>query len=319
MNGSGLDKAVVMARGLGKRMQQPAGGSTLDRDQAAVADAGIKAMIPIGRPFLDYVLSALADAGIRRVCLVIGPEHTAIRQYYGGQVPLERLRIDFAVQEVADGTAHAVAAAKAFADADDFLVLNADNYYPVEAIRPLIALSPDGRRQTSVSPIPRSRIRENSESEISRFPLREEESRTKNGACENSMFAVALFERQALLERSNIPADRIERFAIAGRNEAGLLAEIVEKPDPATLARFPEPWLISMNLWRFGSAIFAACRAIGPSPRGEFELVDAVRYAMARLDVRFQAVCVRAPVLDMTCRDDIAPVAARLAGLEVRL
>jgi dTDP-glucose pyrophosphorylase len=295
MSGGVLDKAVVMARGLGKRMQQPVGGAALDRDQAAAADAGIKAMIPIGRPFLDYVLSALADAGVRRVCLVIGPEHAAIREYYGQQVSLERLRIDFAVQEVADGTAHAVAAAEAFADADDFLVLNADNYYPVEAIRPLVALSPENRHPSGASPIPGSRIPG------------------------NSVFAVALFERQALLERSNIPADRIARYAIAGRTEAGTLAEIVEKPDPATLARFPEPWLVSMNLWRFGPAIIEACRAIGPSPRDEFELVDAVRYAMTQLDVQFHAVCVQAPVLDLTCRDDIAPVAARLEGIKVQL
>ena len=128
-----------------------------------------------------------------------------------------------------------------------------------------------------------------------------------------------MFERQALLERSNIPADRIARYAIAGRTEAGTLAEIVEKPDPATLARFPEPWLVSMNLWRFGPAIIEACRAIGPSPRDEFELVDAVRYAMTQLDVQFHAVCAQAPVLDLTCRDDIAPVAARLEGIKVQL
>ena len=55
-------KAVILARGLGKRMRQADEHASLDPKQAAVADQGIKAMIPIGRPFLDYVLSALADA-----------------------------------------------------------------------------------------------------------------------------------------------------------------------------------------------------------------------------------------------------------------
>jgi len=61
-------------------------------------------MIPIGRPFLDYVLSALADAGLAEVCLVIGPEHGAVREYYGGVARLTRVRVAFAVQEKPLGT-----------------------------------------------------------------------------------------------------------------------------------------------------------------------------------------------------------------------
>ena len=39
-------------------------------------------MIPIGRPFMDYALSGLADAGYAEACLVIGPEHQIVRNYY---------------------------------------------------------------------------------------------------------------------------------------------------------------------------------------------------------------------------------------------
>ena len=83
MPGPEMDKIVVLARGLGSRMRRNEAAAGIDGRQAAMADAGIKAMIPIGRPFLDYVLSAAADAGYRHVCLVIGPEHNAIREYYG--------------------------------------------------------------------------------------------------------------------------------------------------------------------------------------------------------------------------------------------
>ena len=70
-----------LARGLGKRMREQAQtGARVDAAQAEAADRGVKAMIPIGRPFLDYVLSALADAGYTETCLVIGPEHGAIRE-----------------------------------------------------------------------------------------------------------------------------------------------------------------------------------------------------------------------------------------------
>ena len=126
-----VTKAVILARGLGTRMRKAAEGAALDEVQARAADAGLKGMIPIGRPFLDYVISALADAGLGEICLVIGPEHQAIRDYYGREAALSRVRVAFAVQERPLGTANAVAAAKAFAGADEFLVVNSDNYYPV--------------------------------------------------------------------------------------------------------------------------------------------------------------------------------------------
>ncbi|MBN1570130.1 MAG: hypothetical protein JXA73_19970, partial [Acidobacteria bacterium] len=91
-------KAVIMARGLGTRMRKADASAVLSRDQMEAAGTGVKAMIPIGRPFLDYVLSGLADAGYSRLCLVIGPKHQGMRDYYRRQAPPKRVRIDFAIQ-----------------------------------------------------------------------------------------------------------------------------------------------------------------------------------------------------------------------------
>ena len=114
--------------------------AVLEASQAAAADTGVKAMIPFGRPFLDYVLSALADAGLSEICLVIGPEHGAIRRYYTRSVSPRRLLVSFAIQEKPLGTADAVLAAEAFAGNDPFVAVNADNYYPVSAYRSLCFL-----------------------------------------------------------------------------------------------------------------------------------------------------------------------------------
>ena len=103
-----INKAVIMARGLGTRMRKSDDAVILDSRQTEVAGMGIKAMIPIDRPFLDYVLSELANAGYSDVCLVIGPEHTLIRDYYRLESPPERIRIHFAVQPQPLGTADAV-------------------------------------------------------------------------------------------------------------------------------------------------------------------------------------------------------------------
>jgi glucose-1-phosphate thymidylyltransferase len=138
-----MDKAVILARGLGTRMRRDDEGAEMSAEQAATADTGVKAMIPIDRPFLDYVLHDLAEAGCTKVCLVIGPEHQQVRDYYGS-VPCERLEVDFAIQEKPLGTANAVAAAETFADGDSVLVINSDNYYPLEALRALVELDGSG-------------------------------------------------------------------------------------------------------------------------------------------------------------------------------
>lgn len=132
-------KAVVLARGLGTRMRAADEHARLTPEQAAMADSGVKGMIAIDRPFLDYVLSALADAGFGEVCLVIGPEHGTLRDYYESGGAPSRVRLSFAIQERPLGTADAVLAAADFIGDDAFVVLNADNYYPADALRELRA------------------------------------------------------------------------------------------------------------------------------------------------------------------------------------
>ena len=268
------DKAVVLAAGLGTRMRKTDSGAGLDAAQAAVADTGVKALIPIDRPFLDYVLHVLAEAGYRRVCLVIGPDHHELRDYYGRQLRPERLTISFAVQAKPRGTADAVAAAEPFAAGDDFLMVNSDNHYPLSAVAGL---------------------------------------RSVGGA------AVAAFDRDAMVAGSNIPADRVVKFAAVQVDAVGNLLRVIEKPDEATLASLGPKVGLSMNCWRFTPAIFEACRQIGPSPRGELEITDAVQHAIDHLGVRFRVLPFDAPVLDLSSRADVAPVAKRLAGSEVRL
>lgn len=120
----------------------------LTATQAAAASAGAKGMMPIGngssRPFLDYVLSALADAGCTDVCLVVAPDHALIRDYFDGRGKPQRVRIDYAVQPIPDGTARAVLSAEAFTARDPFLVLNSDNLYPAAVLEALVELDEPG-------------------------------------------------------------------------------------------------------------------------------------------------------------------------------
>lgn len=139
-----MKKAVVLARGLGTRMRQTDSAARLDAEQEAIAQTGLKAMIPIRRPFLDYVLSELADAGFEEVCVVIGPEHDGVKNYYTAIAPPQRIRISFAVQAEPRGTADAVLTVEEFVSREDFLCMNSDNYYPVSVLRELRTLNEPG-------------------------------------------------------------------------------------------------------------------------------------------------------------------------------
>ena len=134
-------KLIVMARGLGTRMQQRGATAGLSAAQATAAQRGAKALMPVegahGRVLLDYLLSRAADAGVTHVCLIVPPEHEAFLSLYRPS-QLTRLSIDVAVQPTASGTAHAVLAARTWAAGDDCLVVNGDNLYPVDALRALV-------------------------------------------------------------------------------------------------------------------------------------------------------------------------------------
>jgi dTDP-glucose pyrophosphorylase len=271
--------AVVLARGKGTRMQRADTRATIDPAQAKAADAGLKAMIPFRRPFLDYVLSALADAGCDEICLVIGPEHDLIREYYERQHPPERLRISFAIQTEPRGTADALLSAESFVLGHPFLALNADNYYPVDVLRALVTLVGQG-----LPAFRRSTLEERSNIDPDRI----------------RSYAILTIDANGYLE-DIIEKPDPETFArLNRRGSAGAERDV----------------RVSMNCWRFEPSIFTACRQIEPSARGELELPNAVRYAVRTLGQRFTTIPVDAGVLDLSRREDIAEVERRLDGID---
>ena len=265
-------RAIVMSRGLGTRMRADAEGVDLDTAQQRVADAGVKGMVSVGRPFLDHVINDLADAGYDEVCLVIGPEHQIVRDYYDA-MDTDRVDVSYAVQEQPLGTANAVWAAREFAAGDRVLVINADNHYPSYVVEQLSTVPGAGTLG---------------------------------------------FDRDTLVAQSNITPDRVARFALLTRDADDRLTQIHEKPTREIIDRLGDDALVSMNCWLFTPAIVAACGAVQPSARGELEIVDAVRDAIAAGE-SVQVVPVAAGVLDMSSKLDIGTVTALLVGREPHL
>ena len=127
------------------------------------------------------------------------------------------------------------------------------------------------------------------------------------------------YEREALVDQGHIDTARIARYALIRVGPRGELERIVEKPDVGAARALGRDPLVSMNSWSFDGTIFAACRAIGPSPRGELELQAAVGYAMGSLGVAFRVIRWAEAVLDLTSRADVGWITERLRDVEVRL
>ena len=126
------------------------------------------------------------------------------------------------------------------------------------------------------------------------------------------------FSPANLVATSNIAADRIAAFALIDVAEDGFLRRIIEKPDPSVVAARGDAALVSMNAWRFDERIFAACRDVPRSARGEYELPEAVGLALRR-GVRFRVTPSAGPVFDLSRQADVAAVSRALAGRPVSL
>jgi glucose-1-phosphate thymidylyltransferase len=130
---------------------------------------------------------------------------------------------------------------------------------------------------------------------------------------------VAVFERNTLIQHSNIDAERVAKFSVVRIGDDGRLADIIEKPDAETLATFGDDVYVGMNSWSLPPEIYEACRSIVPSVRGELEMQDAVMFAIHRMHVPFTVLPFHDGVLDLSSRGDIGPVAERLRDVQVTL
>lgn len=128
--------------------------------------------------------------------------------------------------------------------------------------------------------------------------------------------ALGAFDAEALVRLGNVPRERVLAFALCDVGPDGALRDIVEKPPVDHPLAQREMQRVSMNLWHLPATVFEALARVELSPRGELELLDAVRLLM--LDgVRVTAVPVAAGLLDLSTRADVAAVAARLSSRPV--
>lgn len=270
-------RAVVLARGLGTRMRAADPGAHLTPEQQIAADAGLKVLIPVNG----------------------------------------RPFLDYVLSALADAGVTDVA-----------LVVAPDHgavrrHYPADAqlsrIRLSFVVQPEAlgtadavlaaERWVNGAPF----LTMNADNLYPRAALEALAGLDEPG--------LPVFAREELVRSGNIPADRVRTFALVDVDADGYLSGIVEKPperfDVAAEGHSEREALVSMNCWRFDSRIFQACRDVPRSPRGEFELPEAVGLAMRR-GVKFRALRMGGSVLDLSRRADAVEVARRLEGVVPR-
>lgn len=202
-----IDKAVVLAAGRGTRMRE------------LTADFP-KPMIDVrGKPVLQHIVQGLRDAGVREFLIIVGYHAETVRNFFGDGRP-HNVAIEYATQNVQDGTGRVVSLARDFIRGSPFVLSYGD-----------ILISPADYKR------------------IVDFP--------------NNVEAVIAVTR----------GEDVSKGGAVFVNEQMELVDLREKPKPGEPT---SPWY-NAGLYAFRRSIFEFIEKLRPSPRGEYELTDAIR------------------------------------------
>ena len=213
-------KAVILAAGKGTRM-------------GALTEELPKPMLPVeGKPILEHIISGITAQGVREVCLIVGWKAEVIREYFGDG-PMLGIEINYAMQEVQDGTGKAPELAKRFVGDDSFLLTYGDILVRTDTYAQMIA----------------------------RF-----------GEDDFSGLITVT------------PGEDVRKGAINFFDNSFCLKKIVEKPSYEQLNQLrTEGWLkdnepiwYNAGIYIFKPVLFDHTAKLQKSPRGEFELTDAI-------------------------------------------
>jgi dTDP-glucose pyrophosphorylase len=274
---STVTKAVVLARGAGTRMKQRS-TVRLRPDQAAAADAGAKAMMPL--------VAGGASAGRPFLDYVLSGLADAGFESICLVIAPDHVDTRRYYQEVAPprrARVRFVAQAEPRGTAD--AVVAAADFIARDCV-----LVINGDNYYPSTALARLRALEGP--------------------------GTMLFRAHGLVANGNIPADRVEAFAIGTIDPDGYLLRLIEKPTADALRDAGPNPLVSMNCWLMPPEIVEACRSVRPSSRGELELTHAVSDAIDDLGIRFRVLVSDEGVLDLSRRDDVDIVSAHLASID---
>ena len=219
-----------------------------------------------GRPILEHIVAGLVTAGVREIFIVTGFRADVIESHFGNGEKWNA-RIGYGRQVFQDGTGKAPEAAKEFVGASPFILTYGD----------ILVQDAAGR-----------------------------------GIVNTETYQQMIHRYQQDQFSGVITVTRGEDVTQGGLNffdEQFCLTRLIEKPSPAQLEQLRrEGWIkpgdpvwYNAGIYIFGPSLFEFTARLEKSPRGEYELTDAVtallaaRHKIAGLEIQGRWVDVRDP------------------------
>lgn len=213
-----------------------------------------KCMLPIGnRPVVDYVVQDCLKAGITEIVFIVGEQSTQIRDFYRSNIPLN----DYLKRQGKEDKLPLVAPLK---DVQLHFVIQPGTGKYGTAVPVGLAADYVNDGESAVVLMGDDFIyNQDGSSEVARLI-----ANTPDGAC-------------ALLAAQVAPEDTA-KYGVIESDEAGNYRRIVEKPQPD---QAPSN-LINISKYVLTKEVIDACKDLPASPRGEYELPDAVNNFVAQ-------------------------------------
>jgi glucose-1-phosphate thymidylyltransferase len=262
--------AVVLAGGLGSRMQKAVDSDVLSDREKELVRKGLKGMI-LGldnRPVFDSSVQNLIDAGVERIIFVVNPlGGDIIRAHYGKKIG--KVKIDYAVQKEPLGTANAIYCSKRAVGDDSFITMWYDNIYSTKAIKLVleddsewaaVGYDRDGLENPALCNLRKEKVRLNAVMQV-----------------DNDFYLLKIVERAKNQDDYASPNGKV---------------------------------LINMGLFKFNKRIFDCIPRIEPVERHpgrkEYEIQPAVQYGIDNFGIKMKILPIYDGVLDLTALEDVA-------------
>lgn len=207
-----------------------------------------KCMLPIGnRPLVDYVVQDCLAAGIDEIIFVVGEQSTQIRDYYRSNIQLN----DYLRRQ----------------GKEDKLPLVA----PLEGVKLHFVTQPSTGKYGTAVPVALA-AEYISEGEAAVVLMGDDFIYNPDGSSEVKRLLESTPEGSCALLAAQVAPEDTVKYGVIESDENGNYLRIVEKPSPEDAPSN----LINISKYVLSKEVIDACKELSQSPRGEYELPDAV-------------------------------------------
>ncbi len=206
-----------------------------------------KCMLPIGnRPLVDYVVQDCLQAGISELIFIVGEQSEQLQNYYRSNITLNDYLRRKGKMDLLDMVA------------------------PITATLHFVTQPSYGKYGTAVPVALAADYLQDGESAV--VLMGDDFIYNADGSSEVARLIKATPEGSCSLLAASVDPSEVSRYGVIAMNQQGDYQQIIEKPQPDVAPSN----LINISKYILTKQVIAMCRTLEPSPRGEYELPDAI-------------------------------------------